>query len=78
MPLYYGKILPSGPELLRTLAYELYSFDPFDVTGPVADDTHFYGRRDEARELVLPKCDILQLLKSSKLLRYETCKLIIS
>lgn len=33
------------------LATELFSHDPFDVTGPVSDDTNFFGRRDEALDL---------------------------
>ncbi|MCY3840148.1 MAG: hypothetical protein OXH09_16115 [Gammaproteobacteria bacterium] len=46
--------LGSGGEkidLLRTLCFELYSYDPFDVTGPVSDDQHFFGRREEAIDL---------------------------
>lgn len=35
----------------RTLCHELFSHDPFDVTGPVVEDLHFFGRRDEAAEL---------------------------
>ena len=38
-------------DLLRTLCFELYSYDPFDVTGPVSDDQHFFGRREEAIDL---------------------------
>jgi hypothetical protein len=33
------------------LAYEFFSQDPFDVTGPVASDAQFFGRRTEAQEL---------------------------
>ena len=35
----------------KNLRYELYSHDPFDVTGPVSNDSQFYGRRTEATEL---------------------------
>lgn len=35
----------------RSLAKEIYSTDPFDVTGPVSDDANFYGRREEAIDL---------------------------
>ena len=35
----------------RSLARELYSNDPFDITGPVSDDANFYGRREEAIDL---------------------------
>lgn len=51
LPLFYENTLPSGDDVLKALAYELYSFDVFDVTGPVADDLQFYGRREEARDL---------------------------
>ena len=43
--------MPIGDELERLLARELYSHDPFDLTGPVSDDNDFYGRRTEAQEL---------------------------
>ena len=33
------------------LCVELYSHDPFDVTGPVSDDQNFFGRREEAIDL---------------------------
>jgi len=51
LPIFYEESLPTGDALLQKLAYELYSFDVFDVTGPVADDLQFYGRREEARDL---------------------------
>lgn len=52
IPIYAsGGKLPSGPELERTLAYEFFSHDPFDVTGPVDSDAQFFGRRTEAQEL---------------------------
>ncbi len=51
LPLFYEGSLPTGDDVLRALAYELYSFDVFDVTGPVADDLQFYGRREETRDL---------------------------
>jgi hypothetical protein len=43
--------LPTGQELERVLANEFFSQDPFDVTGPVASDVQFFGRRTEAQEL---------------------------
>jgi hypothetical protein len=43
--------LPVGEELERLLFSEFYSHDPFDVTGPVFEDSQFYGRRDEAQDL---------------------------
>jgi hypothetical protein len=52
LPVYISSPeLPKKEAMLRVLAYELFSHDPFDVTGPVADDVNFYGRREEAREL---------------------------
>ncbi|RYG96108.1 MAG: ATP-binding protein, partial [Alphaproteobacteria bacterium] len=51
LPIFTTHPLPAGNELLRTLANELFSHDPFDVTGPVADDSQFYGRREEAIQL---------------------------
>lgn len=51
-------ILPVQQENLKTseilekvLCNEIYSHDPFDITGPVSDDSNFYGRRDEAIDL---------------------------
>lgn len=51
LPIFYEGFLPTGDAVLQTLAHELYLFDVFDVTGPVADDLQFYGRREEARNL---------------------------
>lgn len=51
LPIFFDGDLPSGDAVLQTLSHELFSYDVFDVTGPVADDLHFYGRREEAREL---------------------------
>lgn len=47
-----GADLAQGNFLLeKYLATELFSHDPFDVTGPVSNDTNFFGRRDEALDL---------------------------
>ncbi|MEM5277473.1 ATP-binding protein [Cupriavidus taiwanensis] len=51
LPLLEGETLKSSDSLERALCIELYSHDPFDVTGPVSDDANFFGRRDEAIEL---------------------------
>lgn len=51
LPIYYNGDLPGGDDLLRSLSYELFSYDSFDITGPVADDSNFYGRREQAQEL---------------------------
>jgi hypothetical protein len=52
IPVYTSSgILPRGQELERLLSYEFFTQDPFDVTGPVANDAQFFGRRTEAQEL---------------------------
>jgi len=51
IPVYAGAEIPSGPELERSLLQEFYSHDPFDVTGPVSDDSRFFGRRTEAQDI---------------------------
>jgi hypothetical protein len=52
IPLYMPDFdLPTGDALEKMLFLEFFSHDPFDVSGPVSDDNHFYGRRDEAQEL---------------------------
>lgn len=51
LPVLYKKTLPEGDDLERVLCYELYSHDPFDITGPVSNDAQFYGRRTEAQDL---------------------------
>jgi hypothetical protein len=52
IPVYTATgILPRGQELERLLSFEFFTQDPFDVTGPVANDAQFFGRRTEAQEL---------------------------
>ena len=51
LPVYFGKLPSTSDELLKQLCYELFSHDPFDVTGPVSDDENFFGRRNEALDL---------------------------
>jgi hypothetical protein len=51
LPLYRPELTSDPDDLERALCRELYSHDPFDVTGPVSDDTNFFGRRDEAINL---------------------------
>jgi hypothetical protein len=51
LPLYYDENFPTGDKLESHLVGELFSHDPFDITGPVSDDTQFYGRRTEAIDL---------------------------
>ncbi len=52
IPVYTSTgVLPRGQEMERLLSYEFFTQDPFDVTGPVASDAQFFGRRTEAQEL---------------------------
>lgn len=51
LPVFLVPDMPSGDDFERLLCAELYSHDPFDVTGPVSDDSQFYGRRTEAQDL---------------------------
>lgn len=52
LPVYFDdKEFPSGEKLETLLVGELFSHDPFDITGPVSDDSQFYGRRTEALDL---------------------------
>ncbi|WP_414902589.1 hypothetical protein ACMT1E_05005 [Sphingomonas flavalba] len=52
IPVYTSTgVLPRNQELERLLSYEFFTQDPFDVTGPVANDAQFFGRRTEAQEL---------------------------
>jgi hypothetical protein len=52
LPLFYDDIgFPKAEKLENHLLSELFSNDPFDVTGPVSDDSQFYGRRTEAIDL---------------------------
>jgi hypothetical protein len=48
---YIENRFPQRDDLENILLGELYSHDPFDITGPVSDDTQFYGRRTEAQDL---------------------------
>jgi hypothetical protein len=48
----YSKSMPNDAEgLERHLCHQLFSHDPFDVTGPVSEDHQFFGRRNEAADL---------------------------
>lgn len=52
IPVYTATgVLPREQALERLLSYEFFTQDPFDVTGPVANDAQFFGRRAEAQEL---------------------------
>lgn len=51
LPIFYENPFPDEVVLEKKLLAELYSHDPFDITGPVSDDSQFYGRRTEAIDL---------------------------
>jgi len=52
LPVLIGRErIPEGDKFESLLATELFSHDPFDVTGPVDDDANFFGRRTEAQDL---------------------------
>ncbi|MFB9985360.1 hypothetical protein ACFSQQ_09740 [Mesorhizobium kowhaii] len=51
LPINFNSPLVNSVDLEKRISVELYSHDPFDVTGPVSDDANFYGRRDEAIDL---------------------------
>jgi len=51
LPVFADSPLPRGDGFEHLLCHELYSHDPFDVTGPVSSDDQFYGRRTEALDL---------------------------
>jgi len=51
LPIYVNECPANSEGMERLLSDELFSHDPFDVTGPVSDDENFYGRRNEAQDL---------------------------
>jgi hypothetical protein len=52
LPILLDVTADATPESVqRSLSSELFSRDPFDVSTPVSDDSHFFGRRDEAIDL---------------------------
>jgi hypothetical protein len=51
LPIYAKRMPSTSEELENHLCHELFSHDPFDVTGPVSDDENFFGRRTEALDL---------------------------
>jgi len=54
LPMYRPRAgaLPPAAQLRQRFANELFSFDPFQVTGPVSEDIDFFGRRNDALELL--------------------------
>jgi len=51
LPVFVDECPTTPEELEHLLSLELFSHDPFDVTGPVSDDDNFFGRRNEAQDL---------------------------
>lgn len=51
IPLCVRDDIPRGPELEAVLFLEFFAHDSFDVSGPVSDDSRFYGRRGEAQDI---------------------------
>lgn len=47
-----GGAIPPAGLVRQRLARELFSSDPFQVTGPVSEDIDFFGRRNEAIDLL--------------------------
>jgi hypothetical protein len=43
--------IPQATALEQHLFSEFFSYDAFDISGPVSDDTKFYGRRSEAQDI---------------------------
>ncbi len=43
--------IESNLDFEKRVSAQLYSHDPFDVSGPVSSDSAFFGRRDEAIDL---------------------------
>lgn len=54
IPIYrsYRGSVPPTEVLRRNLAHELFSADPFQVTGPVVKDADFFGRGNEAVDIL--------------------------
>lgn len=53
LPLFYSEddYPMQYDQFENLLCREMFSIDPFDVTGPVSDDSQFYGRRTEAQTI---------------------------
>ncbi|GGK94995.1 hypothetical protein [Deinococcus radiotolerans] len=51
IPIYINERLGKINEFEKNLIDEFYSFDPFDVSGPVSEEGRFFGRKNEALEI---------------------------
>lgn len=54
LPIYRPRAgaMPPAAILRQRLARELFATDRFQVTGPVSDDAEFFGRREQANDLL--------------------------
>lgn len=54
IPIYRPKVgaIPSVESLRLSLARDLFTHDPFSLTGPVLADSEFFGRRNSAIEIL--------------------------
>lgn len=54
LPIYRPKAgaMPPAAIVRQRLARELFATDSFQVTGPVSDDNDFFGRREQANDLL--------------------------
>lgn len=52
IPIYRARAgaIPTADFLRRSLARDLFTYDPFSLTGPVLADSEFFGRRNTALE----------------------------
>ena len=61
VPIYRPKVSAQAADVIRQqLSATLLSVDPFQVTGPVSDDTDFFGRKSDA-------LDFLRQLESGRI-----------
>jgi hypothetical protein len=44
--------IPPSTQITQRLAQELFAADSFQITGPVSDDSDFFGRREQALDLL--------------------------
>ncbi len=54
LPIYRpgGGAMPPAALLRQRLARELFATDSFQITGPVSDDSDFFGRREQVNDLL--------------------------
>jgi hypothetical protein len=54
LPIYHSRsgAMPPAAIVRQRLARELFATDSFQVTGPVSDDNEFFGRKEQANDLL--------------------------